>query len=970
MLARERGVMSKVDYFALARSLEGVMPKARIATDRLRTLSYGTDASFYRLVPMIVVTVESEAEVIGVIGACAAAGAPVTFRAAGTSLSGQAVTDSVLIVLGDGWRGSTISDDGRLIALQPGVIGAEANRRLAPFARKIGPDPASIGAAMIGGIAANNASGMCCGTAQNSYQTLVSLRVVLADGAVLDTGNSESRATFAAARPALMSELAAIAREVQADAALTERIRRKFAIKNTTGYSLNALVDFPDPFDILQHLMIGSEGTLGFISEITYRTVPDHRHKACTLLFFDSLVQACRAVMRLKPEPVAAVELIDRAGLASVANKPGMPGFLASLGPDATALLVEIQGDNSAEVQARVRMVAHALSQTPPGRPFEFSTDPYLIEKYWKIRKGLFPAVGAVRPVGTTVIIEDVAVPIESLAAATADLQAALVKHGYSEAIIFGHALDGNLHFVFAQGFADSEAIRRYADLMNEVTDIIVTRYDGSLKAEHGTGRNMAPFVEIEWGKQATDLMWRIKRLFDPTGLLNPGVILNEDREIHLKNIKPMPATDALIDRCTECGFCEPMCPTRGLTVTPRQRIVGARELARIEQTGASSSEYREFRRAFLDFSVDTCAACGLCEMACPVGINTATLSKSIRGRNQGPLAQSAASLVGRHYGLALGGVRAGLRAASAFDTATAGRGLDAVGALIRTATRGGGPVLSRRATPKAGAHIRPRTPERNIEMPRAVYFASCAGRMFGPARDDRSGETVDATLHRLLDKAGFEIVTPPRQAGLCCGQPFDSKGLLSEADRKAEETIDALVRASENGRWLVFSDTSPCSQRLKSLAAGRLTVLDIAEFLHDHILPKVDIPARITPPVALHLTCSTRRMELDTKLMAIARACAENVVVPADIGCCAFAGDKGFVRPEMNAHALRSLAPAVKDCTSGYSTSRTCEIGLSLHSGLIYRSIACLIDNVAVRRNAHVLQRGCHSAAERSRTS
>jgi len=212
MLARERGVMSKVDYFALARSLEGVMPKARIATDRLRTLSYGTDASFYRLVPMIVVTVESEAEVIGVIGACAAAGAPVTFRAAGTSLSGQAVTDSVLIVLGDGWRGSTISDDGRLIALQPGVIGAEANRRLAPFARKIGPDPASIGAAMIGGIAANNASGMCCGTAQNSYQTLVSLRVVLADGAVLDTGNSESRAAFAAARPALMSELAAIAR--------------------------------------------------------------------------------------------------------------------------------------------------------------------------------------------------------------------------------------------------------------------------------------------------------------------------------------------------------------------------------------------------------------------------------------------------------------------------------------------------------------------------------------------------------------------------------------------------------------------------------------------------------------------------------------------------------------------------------------------------------------------------------------
>jgi D-lactate dehydrogenase len=941
----------KSDYRSLARALEAIVPSSRIATDRLRTLSYGTDASFYRLVPQIVVTVESEAEVVAILGACARASAPVTFRAAGTSLSGQAITDSVLIVLGDGWQSSTISDDASLITLQPGVIGAEANRRLAPFVRKIGPDPASIGAAMIGGIAANNSSGMCCGIEQNSYKTLESLRVVLADGTILDTSSAESRAAFAAACPSLLAELAALAHEVRDDARLAERIRRKFAIKNTTGYSLNALLDFEDPFDILQHLLIGSEGTLGFISEITYRTVSDHRHRSCALLFFDTLVEACKAVTRLKREPVAAVELIDRAGLASVTGKPGMPDFLDGLGRGVTALLVEIQGADDAEVETHVQVVSAALAETPPSRPIEFSADPYLVEKYWKIRKGLFPAVGAVRPVGTTVIIEDVAVRIDKLAAATADLQAALLKHGYSEAIIFGHALDGNLHFVFAQGFADDEAIRRYAALMNEVAEIIVGRYDGSLKAEHGTGRNMAPFVEIEWGKQATDLMWRIKRAFDPRALLNPGVILNEDRSVHLKNFKPMAATDPLVDRCIECGFCEPMCPTRGLTVTPRQRIVGAREMARLQATNAAKGEIAAFRRSFLNFSVDSCAACGMCETACPVAINTGSMSKAIRGREHGTFALSLASLIGNNYGAAMGAMRVGLKAASVLDAATGGFGLDAIGVALRAAAGDAAPRVSRRSLPKAGANIQS-TSKKNAR-PRIVYFVSCAGQMFGPARDDRSGEPVAATLLRLLEKAAFDVIMPRASASLCCGQPFDSKGFAAEADRKAEQTVGALIEANENGRWPVFCDTSPCSQQLKQVSGNRLSVLDVSELLDQFVLPNVEIPARIETPVALHLTCSSRRMGLDATLTAVAQACAKQVVVPPDIGCCAFAGDKGFSRPEMNAHALRSLAAAIKDCAAGYSTSRTCEIGLSLHGGIAYRSIAQLVDSVAQSRQS-----------------
>ncbi len=949
--------MSHIDYPSLAEILCSMLPKARVATDRLRTLSYGTDASFYRLVPQIVATVESEAEVIAVLAACRAAGAPVTFRAAGTSLSGQAVTDSVLVVLGDGWNRSLISDDGSRIALQPGVIGAEANRRLAPYARKIGPDPASIGAAKIGGIAANNSSGMCCGTAQNSYNTLASMRVVLADGAVLDTASHASRAAFRASHGALLDELAALSQLVRSDETLAERIRRKFAIKNTTGYSLNALIDYQDPFDILQHLMIGSEGTLGFISEITYATVPDHTHKACALLFFDTLVEACQAVTRLKSEPVAAVELIDRAGLATGVGKAGMPDFLASLGADATALLVEVHGTDATDVGTRVAAVGAALMQAPPSKPFSFSTDPYLIDKYWKIRKGLFPAVGAVRPVGTTVIIEDVAVPIEHLAAATADLQAALARHGYPEAIIFGHALDGNLHFVFAQGFADDDAIRRYGALMDEVADIIVGRYDGSLKAEHGTGRNMAPFVEMEWGRQATELMWRIKRLLDPQGLLNPGVVLNGDPLVHLKNIKPMPAANALVDRCIECGFCEPMCPTRGLTVTPRQRIVGAREVARLAQAKAPASEQNAFRAAYLDTSVASCTACGLCEGACPVGINTGALTKAIRGEHRSAAGRAMASVLGHGYASATGAVRLGLGAASLLDALTLGKGLDATGAAMRGLMGERAPLVSRRMTPRAGTAVaRHETPPASGSRA-VVYFTACPGRMFGPARDDGEGEPLSDTLLRLFDKAGYTVVTPPKAGSLCCGQPFESKGFAEEAARKAEESVQALLAASDGGRLPVVIDTSPCAQSLKAAAAGRLALLDITEFLHDHVLPHVRIVERVREPVALHLTCTTRRMGLDAKLTAIARACAETVVIPPDVGCCGFAGDKGFTQPAINAHALRTLAPAVDGCSAGYSTSRTCEIGLSVHGGIPYRSIATLVDRVARPLGSHDAQ-------------
>ncbi len=292
---------------ALTDALLRILPARRVIADDLRRLAYGTDASFYRLIPEVVAVVDSEDEVRALLLAARSHGRPVTFRAAGTSLSGQAVTDGILALIGEGFATCDIAPDGASVRLGPGMVGGEVNARLAPLGRKIGPDPASINACKIGGIAANNASGMCCGTSQNSYRTLAGLRLVLADGAVLDTEDPSSVVRFRRSHAALLGELARLAVATRADTALAERIRHKYKIKNTTGYSLNALVDYEDPIDILAHLMIGSEGTLGFISRITYRTVVEDPCKASALVFFPTIAAACEAVIRLKPEPVAAV---------------------------------------------------------------------------------------------------------------------------------------------------------------------------------------------------------------------------------------------------------------------------------------------------------------------------------------------------------------------------------------------------------------------------------------------------------------------------------------------------------------------------------------------------------------------------------------------------------------------------------------------------------------------------------------
>ena len=934
-------------YRAFWDEAAGFLPSGRLMCDPFRTLAFGTDASFYRLVPRIVVKATAAAEVTRLVALAGRLEVPLTFRAAGTSLSGQAVTDSVLVVLAGAWRGARVLDAGERVALEPGVIGSDANALLASYGRKIGPDPASINACMVGGIVANNAAGMCCGTALNSYQTVDSMRLVLADGSALDTADAASRRAFAETHPGLVDGLAAIRDEIASDADLAGRIREKYRIKNTTGYGLNAFVDFRDPVDILLHLMVGSEGTLGFISEVTLRTVVDHPHKASALVCFPDIEQAAIATQRLRDGPVSAVEMMDRASLRSVESKAGLPRYLKDLGPDACALLVETRAPAPPELARQSDELRGLVEAVPKLFPVEFTNVKAEYEKLWDVRRGLFPAVGGARKIGTTVVIEDVAFPMRHLAAATVRLQGIMRSHGYDEGIIFGHALDGNLHFTFTQDFATAAEVSRYQGLMEDVCEMVVGQYDGSLKGEHGTGRNMAPFVEREWGARAYGIMRRVKALLDPKGILNPGVVLNDNPRVYLENLKPLPRAHEIVDRCIECGFCEPKCPSREVTTTPRQRITVQREMARLRRTGEDPVRLERLDEAYRYLGEETCATDGLCATACPVSIDTGEFVKELRAASRGEPARARARRLAGNFASTEAWARRSLAAA------------DGVHAVLGTRLMGS---VSRAARAASGGRL----PMWNPEMPRparlgplvdvvrgrgrrVVYFPSCVARAMGPARGDPEDRCVSAAVLSLLEKAEYDVLFPAEVDSLCCGLAFDSKGFREVADAKARELERALLARSEGGTIPVVCDTSPCLYRMRKLMDARLQLLEPVEFIHDHLMDKLRF-SKQPGPVAVHVTCSSTKMGLADKFRAVAAACAERVVVPPGVGCCGFAGDRGFSHPELNASALAGLRAGLDGCREGFSNSRTCEIGLSLHGGIPYRSIVFLVDRAAAR--------------------
>lgn len=929
----------ELSYKQYIDDIKKIVAKERIYTDDLRCLAWGTDAGFYRKIPHIVVRSKNEQEVSHLLATASKHKLPVTFRAAGTSLSGQAISDSILIVAGKHWEDYKIAPDASTITLQPGIIGSRVNEYLKPFGRMFAPDPASKNSAMVGGIVINNASGMNCGTHANSDKILKSVRIVFADGTVLDTGDDRSRQIFARLKPDFIDGIMKLRDEICADKELVERILYKYSIKNVTGLNLLPFVVFRDPFDIIAHSMVGSEGTLAFLSEITVNTSHLYPCSASAMLYFSDLKEACKAVVAMKKGPVFGAELLDKKSLSAVND---------TTGENLTAVLTETKADSPEELQKNIKEIIDILKPFNLYKPAYFTDKPEEYSEYWKIRSGIFPSVGGTRPLGTTVLIEDVAFHIEDLPEATVELQTLLQENGYDDACIYGHALEGNYHFIISQAFDSQEEIDRYKNLMLAVEKLVVDRYDGSLKAEHGTGRNMAPFVKKEWGEKAWSFMKRVKNLFDPLNILNPGVIFNDDPECYIKGLKPLPLTNPHVDKCIECGFCEVNCVTCGYSMSARQRIVVQREISRLKETGEDPKRLSRLIKQFSKLGNATCAGDGLCSTSCPMGNNTGEMIHDLRQANipKGSLGYKVGNFAANNLKLVTSVLRPALSVANFAGKVLGNGGVRVIGGALNKA---GVPLWS----PELPGAFYSAKEKITPAVKKVVYFPSCINQTMGVSREKgkKIAPLVD-TIIKLCNKAGYEVIFPKGMKNLCCGMIWESKGMPDIANRKTAELEKALFEASENGKYPVLCDQSPCLHRMRDHIKS-MYLYEPAEFIHDFLAPELEF-TQIDEPVAVHVTCSLRRMGLADKIIDLARMCSRKVIVPTEIGCCAFAGDKGFMLPELNKYALRKLRPQIEAAgvKYGYSNSRTCEIGLSSNSGIPYKSIAYLVDDCTKPKN------------------
>ena len=891
-----------------------------IRTDEASRALWSTDASIYLRKPVGVVVARSEGDVQKALGAAAELGLSITPRGTGTSLAGQATAPGISLDVSEMRRALEIDLEGRRCLVEPGLVQGELNAMVEPHGLVFGADTSTSDVATLGGMVGNDSAGMRSLVFGTTADQVLSLRCVLASGETVELrplGREEAR------RRARHAD--ATARLLRGAMGIGERygdeIRRRFPkmIRRVSGYGLDGLVD-PKTLD-LTRLVCGSEGTLAVVTRAEFRLHPLPEARALASLQFGTLAAAARATVRLLGENPSAVELLDDVAIGRARQNPAYRDSTRFIcGEPKAVLLVEWSGTRE-EVDKRFAGLDDLAGEVGADLAAPLRTAAEMAQTV-KLRKSTLPLLlGTTDKEKPVAFVEDAAVPPDRLEEFVRRFER-IVDGSGTWACFYGHASVGCLHVRPALDTSDPEGVERMRRIAEEVADLVV-ECGGSISGEHGDGLSRSEFLEKMYGPEILRAFRDVKRLFDPEGMLNPGVILDPepmDRQLRIGpgrmrlplktnlSFRDQGGFASAVELCNGSGFCRKrtegtMCPSYMVTLDEQDTTRARANMLRSVIEGTLPSE--ELTGERMKEVMDLCVACKACKTECPSRVDVASMKTEVLYQ------------MGKEHGFSLrqrvaGHVRKGLALASLAPS------------LYNAAA---GTRLARRAAALAGIDARRSLPRvanetfsrRFPRLPQGAGPAEVA--LFNDTWNEYQRPEVGEGAVRLFAAAGARVYLPEV---VCCGRPMLSEGLIDAARENARRNLDRLTPLVERGIPLVGLEPS-CILTMRDDYRklrpddDRVEALEKATRLFEEALLELgaELPLREGQPVLLHGHCHQKALvgtgPTERALALVPGADVEVV----DSGCCGMAGlfgyEKGHYEVSMGM-GERRLFPAVRD--------------------------------------------------------
>jgi FAD/FMN-containing dehydrogenase/Fe-S oxidoreductase len=889
-----------------------------LRTDAASRALWSTDASIYLRKPEGVVTARSEGDIKLALAAARKAGLSITPRGTGTSLAGQATAPGLALDVSEMRDALQIDLEGRRCVVEPGLVQGVLNSMVEPHGLVFGADTSTSDVATLGGMIGNNSAGMRSLVFGTTADQILSLRCILASGEVvnlrpLPREEAERRAQGEDAEARLLRGA------LEIGAKYHDEIESRFPdmVRRVSGYGLDALVD-PETVD-LTRLICGSEGTLAVVTSAEFRLQYLPEARALASFQFESLAAAARATVELLKEDASALELLDDVAIGRARSNPAYRDSARFVqGEPRAVLLVEWSGTREA-LDDRFEVLEDLAREVGAEVVVPLRGNDEMAQTV-KLRKSTLPLLlGTSEKEKPVAFVEDAAVPPERLEEFVRRFEEIVEKNG-TWACFYGHASVGTLHVRPALDTSDPEGVARMRRIGEEVADLVV-ECGGSISGEHGDGLSRSEFLEKMYGTRIMEAFREIKDLFDPEGMMNPGVILDPkpmDTQLRIgPGRKRLPIQTGLsfenqggfakaIELCNGSGFCRKttggtMCPSYMVTLDEQDTTRARANMLRSVVEGTLPPE--ELTGERMKEVMDLCVGCKACKTECPSQVDVASMKTEVlyqTGKKHGfSSRQKAAGHMRTQLALAA-------RLPKLYNAAAGTKLARQVASLFG--------IDSRRELPK----VTHKTFSRRFrDLPQGTGPKEIA--LFNDTWNEYQRPEIGEGAVRLFAAAGARVHLPKV---VCCGRPMLSEGLIDEARENARRNLDLLAPLLEWGIPLVGLEPSciltmrddykkllPDDERVEKLAA--------ATRLFEEALLELDteLPLRDGEPILLHGHCHQKALVGTGPTEKILGYAADVEVV--DSGCCGMAGLFGYEKDHYEVSikmAERRLFPAIRE--------------------------------------------------------